>query len=65
VLSSSAMCKQCFVRQMFRFYMGRSEEPSDDPVLRRMFAAFATDDEQDIMKALYALASSDRMVRRR
>ncbi len=65
VLSSSAMFKQCFVRQMFRFYMARSEEPSDDPVLRRMFAAFATDDEQDILKALYALASSDRMVRRR
>jgi hypothetical protein len=64
-LTESVMFKQCFVRQMFRFYMGRSEEPSDDTVLRRMFVTFATGNEQDIFKTLYALASSDRMVRRK
>ncbi len=33
--------KQCFVRQLFRFYMGRDETPGDDPVLRQMFFGFA------------------------
>ncbi len=65
VLTASAMFQQCFVRQMFRFYMGRTEEPSDDTVLRRMFVTLAAGNEQDIFKTLYALASSDRMVRRR
>ena len=27
--------KQCFVRQLFRFYMGRDEVVADDPLLRR------------------------------
>ncbi len=62
--TKSAMFKQCFVRQLFRFYMGRSEEPSDDPLLRRMFFEFANNDEQNILKAVYVLAVSDRLVRR-
>jgi hypothetical protein len=65
VLTNSAMFKQCFVRQLFRFYMGRSEEPGDDPLLRRIFFEFADQDQQDIIKALQTLASSDRIVRRR
>jgi hypothetical protein len=63
--TNSSRFKQCFVRQMFRFYMGRTEEPADDFVLRRMFVAFADDDSQDIQKALFALTSSDRLVRRK
>lgn len=55
-LTSSAKFKQCFVRQAFRFYMGRQEKPSDDPLLRRMFFEFAADDEQDILKLLHILA---------
>ncbi len=62
--TNSMMFKQCFVRQMFRFYMGRNEEPSDDALLRRMFFEFAHNDEQDILKLVYMLTSSDRIVRR-
>ena len=65
VLTGSMMLKQCFVRQMFRFYMGRNEEPGDDPLLRRMLFAFAEKDEQDILKALKVMATDERMVRRR
>ena len=60
----STKFKQCFVRQLFRFYMGRSEEAADDPLLRRMLITFARDDEQDILKQVYLLSSSDRIVRR-
>ena len=56
ILTSSAMFKQCFARQMFRFYMGRNEEPADDPLLRRMYIQFAQNDEQDIMKLIGVLA---------
>ena len=63
-LTNSTMFKQCFVRQMFRFYMGRKEEASDDPLLRRTFFEFAHDNDQDILRALWTLTSSDRIVRR-
>ena len=63
-LTSSMMFKQCFVRQLFRFYMGRNEEPADDPLLRRMFFEFAYKDEQDIMGALRTLVMSDRLEKR-
>jgi hypothetical protein len=62
--TGSAMFKQCFVRQLFRFYMGREEKASDDPLLRHMFLEFAINDEQDILKVVYMLSSSDRIVRR-
>jgi hypothetical protein len=62
--TNSAMFKQCFVRQLFRYYMGRSEEPSDDPLLRRMFVEFALNDSQDIMQAVRTLALSDRVTKR-
>lgn len=62
--TGSAMFKQCFVRQLFRYYMGRQEEPYDHAVLRRMFFEFAYEDNQDILRAVYQLAASDRIVRR-
>ena len=62
--TNSMMFKQCFVRQLFRYYMGRKEEPSDDPLLRRMFFEFAHNDSQDILRAVWMLTSSDRIVRR-
>ena len=64
LLTNSMAFKQCFVRQLFRFYMGRNEEPSDDPLLRGIFFQFAYQDRQDILTALQMLASSDRIVRR-
>jgi Protein of unknown function (DUF1588)/Protein of unknown function (DUF1592)/Protein of unknown function (DUF1595) len=63
-LTSSMMFKQCFVRQLFRYYMGRKEEASDDPLLRRMFFEFAYKDKQDILSAVQTLTSSDRIVKR-
>lgn len=60
-LTSSSMFKQCFVRQLFRFYMGRNEEPADDPVLRQMYIRFNNTD-QDLLKTLYVLSASDRLL---
>lgn len=57
-LTNSMMFKQCFARQMFRFYMGRNEQPSDDPVLRRMFIDLARTDDQDLLQALRTMATS-------
>ncbi len=62
VLTNSTMFKQCFVRQLFRFYMGRNEEPADDTVLRQMFLKFSATD-QDILNTVYVLTSSDRLVK--
>jgi Protein of unknown function (DUF1588)/Protein of unknown function (DUF1592)/Protein of unknown function (DUF1595)/Protein of unknown function (DUF1585) len=62
--TNSAMFKQCFVRQVFRYYMGRQEEPSDDPVLRTMFLDFTKTDDQDISTLVQSLATSDRILRR-
>lgn len=56
--------KQCFVRQLFRFYMGRLERPSDDPILRQMFFSFADQDSQDMIRALQILATSDLLTQR-
>lgn len=63
-LTSSEMFKQCFVRQMFRFYLARKEDAGDDPALRAMFLTFSEGDRQDILAALRALVSSDRIVQR-
>ena len=62
--TNSTKFKQCFVRQLFRYYMGRNEEAADDPLLRRMLITLARDDEQDILKQVFLLSSSDRVVRR-
>lgn len=63
-LTGSLMFKQCFVRQMFRFYMGRGEERADDSVLRQMFFALAADERGDILASVRTLALSDRIRRR-
>ncbi len=60
-LSQSMMFQQCFIRQMFRFYMGRAETASDDPVLKEMFLAFTANDKQDVLAALKTLANSSRL----
>ncbi len=62
--TSSARFKQCFVRQLFRFYMGRDEEPGDDPLLRKMFFGFARNDEQDLIGLLRMLATSSHFSQR-
>jgi hypothetical protein len=64
-ITGSARFQQCFVRQLFRFYMGRDEQPGDDPVLREMFFRFAKNDAQDIAMALRTLAHSPAMSLRR
>jgi hypothetical protein len=61
--TDSYQFKQCFVRQLFRYYMGRNEEPSDDPILRNMFYRFVKDD-QDIHRPLEVLATSARFKQR-
>ena len=60
--TSSMRFKQCFVRQVFRFYTGRDETPADDPVLRQMFFGFANNDEQAIVDLLRVLASSTELL---
>ncbi|MFM9942575.1 MAG: DUF1588 domain-containing protein [Hyphomicrobiaceae bacterium] len=60
-LTGSHQFKQCFVRQLFRFYMGRKEEPSDDRLLREMFVTFAHKDNQEILALVRRLATSDRV----
>jgi hypothetical protein len=57
-ITSSARFQQCFVRQLFRFYMGRDETSGDDPVLRQMFFTLRKDDAQDLLAVLRTLASS-------
>ncbi|MFM2415667.1 MAG: hypothetical protein RL385_390 [Pseudomonadota bacterium] len=64
-ITGSARFQQCFVRQLFRFYMGRDEQPGDDPVLREMFFRFAKNETQDIAMALRTLAHSAAMSTRR
>ncbi len=58
--TGSARFKQCFVRQLFRFYQGRDELPSDDPLLRKMFFHFANQDTQDLVGLLRDLATAPR-----
>jgi hypothetical protein len=62
--TNSLRFKQCFVRQMFRFYTGRDETPADDPVLRQMFFGFANNDEQAVVQLLRVLATSTSFAQR-
>jgi len=57
-LTASLRFKQCFARQLFRFYMGRDELPGDHPILRQMFFGFADGDQQDIVQMLRVLSGS-------
>lgn len=61
LLTGTNQFKQCFVRQLFRFYMGRKEDPSDDRKLREMFVAFAHNDAQDILGLVRTLVAWDRI----
>ncbi len=63
-ITSSSRFKQCFVRQLFRFYSGREETAADSPLLRQMFLQFIENDEQDIVKLLRLLANSGRVTQR-
>lgn len=63
-LTGSARFKQCFVRQLFRYYTGREEVAADAPVLRTMFLSFIQDDRQDILAPLRILAGSSRFSQR-
>jgi hypothetical protein len=58
-ITESARFQQCFVRQLFRFYMARDERPGDDPVLRQMFFQFAEGGAQQMLPALRLLAGSE------
>ena len=62
--TNSMRFKQCFVRQMFRFYTGRDETAADDPVLRQMFFGFADKDEQAVVQLLRVLATSTSFAQR-
>jgi|GEM_PF-1503121 len=64
VLTDSAMFKQCFVRQLFRFYTGRTEEESDHPLLRALFYEFLRDDQQDVLHLVQSLGNSNRLIYR-
>ena len=57
VFTNSMMFKQCFVRQLFRFYVGRNEEPSDDRLLRHLFLELAHND--NILELVEELALFD------
>ena len=56
--------QQCFTRQLFRFYLGRPEVSSDDPVLRELFFDFANGERQDLVDMLSTLAGSSTFARR-
>ena len=57
--TGSMRFKQCFVRQLFRFYTGRDETAGRRPACcGRCSSASPTNDEQDIVQLLRALASS-------
>lgn len=62
--TNSDRFKQCFVRQLFRYYMGRVEEESDHPVLREMYYKFAENNDQDILSLLKTMVGSNRFVQR-
>ncbi len=63
-LTNSARFKQCFVRQLFRYYQGREETPADAPLLRQMFIQFIDKDDQDIVQQLRILGNSTRLTQR-
>lgn len=51
--------KQCFVRQVFRYYMGRNELVSDDPLLKDMYQHL-TEKDEDILGLLKTMVNSTR-----
>lgn len=63
-LTSSVKFKQCFARQLFRYYMGRQEEPGDEPLLRRMLFELAGREEQDLLGVIRLMALDERLLKR-
>jgi hypothetical protein len=61
---ASSRFKQCFVRQVFRFYLGRQETAEDYPVLRQLFFNFVEAEQQDLMALLLGIAQSPQLVTR-
>jgi hypothetical protein len=59
-LVSSDAFQQCFSRQLFRYYVGRSETPEDDPTLRQMWFAFVSGD-QNLVDILEQLGASEQL----
>jgi hypothetical protein len=57
-LTRSLRFQQCFTRQLFRFYSGRDETASDDPLLRQLFFEFAQNDSQSIVTLLSHLVGA-------
>ena len=49
---------EVFLRQLYRFYLGRDEIAADDPLLRTMFFNFANNDEQAIVRLLQTLGNA-------
>ena len=56
--TQSLRFQQCFTRQLFRFYTGRDEVASDDPLLRQLFFTFAQNKSQNLLGMLTQLATS-------
>lgn len=56
IVNSDAF-QQCFARQLFRYYVGRSETSGDDPILRQMWFAFVSR-EQSLVEILEQLGAS-------
>ena len=40
ILSESAQCQECVVRQLFRYAFGRKESTGDDPVIQKGLEVF-------------------------
>jgi hypothetical protein len=57
-LTGSLMFKQCFARQLFRFYVGREEAPGDDPTLRKMLFDLAGSGAESLVALLQGLGIS-------
>lgn len=63
-LADSAYVKRCFVRQAFRYYMGRAENRSDACTLTKMEAAYDTN-HGSFLSMVSALMTSDTWKSRR
>lgn len=61
--TETAQFKQCFVKQVFRFYMGRDETSSDHPLLRKMYFSFVKE-KQDIKGLIQTMVNSPRFRQR-
>jgi len=56
--TDSMQFKQCFVKQLFRYYNGRMESSRDNALLRKMFFYFALNDNQNLLDLLEMMTTS-------